>query len=84
MPQATVLLLAYKRGCWNFHHIPVFKGFYNSGGPDLATSCPHWIKFSGKTRGIIGISLNIKWYGPFSDSDEDQDAATRAMNFGLR
>ncbi|KAI3778007.1 hypothetical protein L2E82_06955 [Cichorium intybus] len=36
-----------------------------------------------KQGGIIGISLDIKWYEPFSDSDEDQHVATRTMNCGL-
>uniref|UniRef100_A0A0E0Q1R8 Beta-glucosidase n=2 Tax=Oryza rufipogon TaxID=4529 RepID=A0A0E0Q1R8_ORYRU len=39
--------------------------------------------FKHEQGGLIGIALNSRWYEPFSNADEDTEAAARAMDFEL-
>ncbi|ERN09276.1 beta-glucosidase 24 isoform X1 [Amborella trichopoda] len=40
-------------------------------------------KYKEAQKGIIGITLNSNWYLPFSDSNDDQTAARRAIDFNI-
>ena len=40
-------------------------------------------KYQKKQKGVIGIINNCDWREPFSDSQEDKDAAQRALEFFL-
>ncbi|CAL9158419.1 beta-glucosidase 25-like isoform X1 [Musa acuminata AAA Group] len=41
------------------------------------------LHFKEKQKGTIGIALDSKWYEPISGTEEDTDAAYRAMKFEL-
>uniref|UniRef100_A0A7N0SWE2 Beta-glucosidase n=1 Tax=Kalanchoe fedtschenkoi TaxID=63787 RepID=A0A7N0SWE2_KALFE len=39
--------------------------------------------FKNTQGGLVGLALDMKWYEPFNDCDEDRDAASRAMDFTI-
>jgi hypothetical protein len=46
--------------------------------------CMHFLyELQNEQGGLIGIALNSRWYEPFSNADEDTEAAARAMDFEL-
>jgi beta-glucosidase len=41
------------------------------------------VAIQNEQGGIIGITLDSKWYEPYSDIDEDKAATKRAIEFEL-
>ena len=63
---------------YSFYHSSILLCFLNSVFYLFVEK-----KFQREQGGIIGITLDSKWYEPFSDSDEDKAAVERAMEFEL-
>jgi beta-glucosidase len=40
-------------------------------------------EFQERQKGVIGITNNCNWYEPLTDSEEDREAANRALEFSL-
>ncbi|PNT56188.2 hypothetical protein POPTR_001G225808v4 [Populus trichocarpa] len=43
----------------------------------------YWEKYQASQNGKIGVTLNARWFEPYSNSTEDRNAAKRSLDFML-